>query len=458
MFWLFFVILLIAFTAYAILRYKFLDIRIVVQRSFLYSVTMAATATIYFGIFFAAGEIFRQKTDLADSLSAIGAAIIVVVSFPNFEKFFRKKTDRFFFKDKYDYAEALQKLSEILNHNLDLNDLLTKVCQTLKEIFRTQQAEVVLGNLYDRQLSVNPNKSQTYKELSLPIIMENDPVGFVAVGLKLSGDVYDGQDVKLLTTFANQAAVAIKKAELYEKIKEYARELETRVEERTAEIKSLQEEQKQMMLDISHALQTPLTVLKGELEAAEHRKPSRKLNTLGRSIDETSKFIYDLLNLAKLEQQKLRFEKLNFSQLLSGVIEYFAVLARERGIAVASRIQKGIHILGQKDKLEELVTNLLSNSMKYVLDKKEKKIWINLEGREGVVKLIVTDNGIGISPADLPHIFDRFYQVRNRNNVRTKGGGLGLAIAKKIIEKHNGMIEVESQPGQGTKFIITFNK
>lgn len=229
-----------------------------------------------------------------------------------------------------------------------------------------------------------------------------------------------------------------------------------RVEEKTSHLKELREKEKQIMVDISHGLQTPLTILKSELESLRHHVKLPSLSALDKSVDDISKFIYDFLNLSKLETAQANFiwEKVNLSRLLSDTSEYFSTLAEAKHINVVVNIQPDIFVTGDKNRLEELVTNLLSNSVKYMHNGGEKKIVIALNKNRGPIELSVSDTGIGISSEDLPHIFDRFYRAKNGDDIH--GTGLGLAICKTIAERHNGTITVESSPGFGTAFIVKF--
>jgi len=159
-----------------------------------------------------------------------------------------------------------------------------------------------------------------------------------------------------------------------------------------------------------------------------------------------------------LETSKNDFKKepVNFSNLLHNLIEYFNVLSQEKHITLISHVEPDIVVSGKKDKLEELITSLMSNAMKYISPHKEKKIYIDLRKIDHAIRLIVRDTGIGISKEDLPNVFKRFYRIKNHDNEKITGTGLGLAICKKIVEKHNGTIEVESKAGEGTTFTIMF--
>ncbi len=236
---------------------------------------------------------------------------------------------------------------------------------------------------------------------------------------------------------------------------DYLSELEEQVRQRTAELQQLQEEQCRMIMDISHGLQTPLTVVKGELEfLKKHSRSHKKFAAAEHSIDAVSHFIYDLLKLTRLEMNCNNFQKtpVDMSDLLNEIIEYVTVISKNNGIVLTSDISPQIKIIGGKEKLQELVNNLASNAIKYMGNAKNKNVHIALRRKYGSAELIVKDSGVGVSEEDLPLIFERFYRVKNQSNAQ--GTGLGLAISKKIVEMHDGTIGATSRLGRGTIFTV----
>ncbi len=255
-------------------------------------------------------------------------------------------------------------------------------------------------------------------------------------------------------------AIGLERVELYEKIRRHSEELEEKVRERTAQLRQAREEERQVMADISHGLQTPLTIVRGELDLLKEKFPvaDGTLDMLTKSIDGISKFIYDFLKLARFEAPQTAFKKepVNFSQLLQELVEYFDVLGRAKDVAIVGEIEPDITVSGEREKLEELVTNLVSNAFKYIGEGHGKKIAIALRRVPDGVELCVEDNGAGIDAEDLPNIFNRFYRSKARGRRSVEGTGLGLAICKTIADKHGAAISVESVPGKGTLFRVLF--
>ena len=450
----FFSIFMVGLTTYAILRHQFLDIRIIIQRGLIYLVLLGIIAVIYISGLQVLGYFFSKVADINSVISAGITMVLGIFFFRPLENYFQRITDPIFFKGKYNYADALHRLSKILNTNLSQTDIVAASSLALKEIFKT--AEVVF-NFSDVREQIS-TKILRDGQASVPIIFESQQIGAIELGPKLSGDTYNSGDVQLLQTFAYQAAVAIEKGKLYEKVQKYSTELEQRVSERTAEIKKLQEEQKQIMIDISHNLQTPLTVIKGELESlAIPLADQDKIAAVEKSLMRVSDFIRQLLHLARLEGSSYDadFSSLDLSALAREQIEYFEVMAKENKVDIISNISPRIQIFGNKQLLAEMLTNLVSNAIKYRNIKVKSVVTILLKETGQSIQLSVRDNGIGIAPEDIPKIFTCFYRASSDAHLPA-GAGLGLAIAERIVLKHQGTMSVSSALGKGTEFRITF--
>jgi two-component sensor histidine kinase len=223
-------------------------------------------------------------------------------------------------------------------------------------------------------------------------------------------------------------------------------------EHRTARLSKLQEDQGRMIGDITHGLQTPLTILKTQIETARKRPQAPvKWDLCEALTDRMSRLLYDLLKLIRLETGKedFRSSRVDLSALLRDMGENLDVLMRQKRIVFKTDIAPGVTVRGRKDAIEDLVTNLLSNAVKYIAASELRMITLGLHG----TMLSVSDTGIGIPKEDLPHIFKRFYRARNHI---AEGTGLGLAICQTIAEKHQATITVESEEGKGATFKIIF--
>lgn len=235
------------------------------------------------------------------------------------------------------------------------------------------------------------------------------------------------------------------------------RMLEAKVEERTREIRALQEEQRRMIVDLSHNLQTPLAILKTKVERLRKTMiHDAELVTLEQSVDTLSNFIYDLMSLANLDQALLLEERVPFSlsRLVEEIAEEVGVIAEQEGVTVRSDVARDIIVVANEKRIREAVMNLASNALKYIGTVGPREMRLTLESEETVAVLTVADTGIGIPDKDLPHIFERFYRGNARIYGAAPGTGLGLSITERIVKDHGGAIEVESEVGKGTTFTL----
>ncbi len=448
-----FSLVLAALIIYIIFRHQFLEVRKAIQRGFIFTVLLTCVIGLYIGTLTLVGMMMQQLTETAILLSAGITTVIGIFTVPHIDIMLRKKTDIFFFKHRYNYADVLYTLSEEINKSLEVDDISALTERSLKNIFKTEIVLVRVVHSEQRDLMYPEDDAQT---VTIPITLNNKLIGTITLGEKQSGDLYTQEDIVLARTFSHQIAVAFEKARLYEEVKVYSKELENRVAERTQEIVRLQEAQTHMMLDIAHKLQNPLTILKSEIEKLQKSASHpNELNFFEKTIDDTSAFIYDLLHLARLEVNADVYESINVSDHLTELSEYFGVMAEQRGIRFDTHIQPDIMFICDKEKLTELITNLVSNAMKYcAVPKRDPHVSLSLTADTAAIQLSVTDNGVGIPANELRYIFNRFYRTKNTNAIQ--GNGLGLAICKKIVELHNGTIHAESVEGHGTTFLISF--
>lgn len=429
---------------YIIWRHQFLNITLIIQLGLIYSILFILLVIVYFGLLFGIAFITNSETDITSSITAFLVMIIGVFTVPFIERYFRKKTDKYFFKDKYNYSEALQRLTDTLTLHNTPKRLVEETAATLKNILKVKW---VLFTLNEKQI---PKDSQ----FSMPIKSKNRLLGSLSLGQKLSGDRFRKEDIKLLETLASGMRIALEKAELYNRVNKHAKELEQKVIERTKNIEDLREKEKNLMGDISHAVLTPLTVLKGNLKKFTQKNEEGIPETvvMEESVDKISKLIRDLLKLSKIDAFPIsKFYSINISELMYKSVEYVETLCKEYSISVKSNIEKDLFIQGNEREIEELITNILSNAVRYTKEQSTKVITVNLKHKEKYVVFSISDTGIGISEDKISNIFERFYRVSKDN----QGFGLGLAICKKITERHNGTISAESKVGQGTTFTVT---
>jgi heavy metal sensor kinase len=216
---------------------------------------------------------------------------------------------------------------------------------------------------------------------------------------------------------------------------------------------------RQFTASISHELRTPLTVLRGETEVALMEGHSaedyrRLLVSQLEEFDSLTRMINDLLVLANAEAGEIRWSEqdVDLSQLAVSLAEQLEPVASAKNIRLETAAAPDVHARGDAAWLERVILNLLDNAIKFSPSGGHIQVSVISEGHRA--KLRVADEGIGIPPEALPHVFERFYRAEPSRSKRIPGVGLGLALAKWIVEKHRGSITVESEPGHGTCFTV----
>ena len=452
-------IIFIGLTAYAIVRHELLDIRIIIQRSLIYTVLLVIILSLYLGLIALFGLILGTTTNVPVVLSAGITMLLGIGGVPIIRTYFQKWSDAFFFKNPYDYAKVLHSLSRILYTSLEKDAIVSGATEILTNTFKTDYATFHF-DAESRAHAASEPRIAGFRTAHQPIMFEDTCIGVLSLGPKKSSDAYTNKDAQLIATFAFQAAIALSKAELHAKVQEYNEHLTELVEERTNEIHELQEEQKDAMITISHNLQTPLAIIRAEIELlTDYSEHPDQLQAAQKSIDRVSGFIRQLLRVVRFEHSLDTHDMVpvSLSDLLREQIEYFEVMAEDKGIKLTTKIAEGCAVEGNKKLLDELVINIAANAMHYRSPIRRGRIAIELLDTYPTLTLTIRDNGIGIAEKDLPHIFDRFYRAPHGPDSPI-GSGLGLAIAKQIVVRHHGSIDVSSTLGEGTTFSIQFPK
>ncbi len=215
--------------------------------------------------------------------------------------------------------------------------------------------------------------------------------------------------------------------------------------------------QRRFLADVGHELRTPLTVIKGNVGLMRKIKDfdEESLATIEDEVDRLTRMVGDLLLLAQAESGKipLAHEQVELDTLLLEVLNQMKVLAHDRVKLSLGNFDQ-VLVCGDRDRLKQVVVNLIGNAINYT--PRGGEIIVGLGKVTDRAQLTVTDNGPGIPPEDLPHIFERFYRgEKSRTRQKEgKGFGLGLSIAYWIVRNHGGRIEVNSTVGQGTTFCV----
>ena len=218
---------------------------------------------------------------------------------------------------------------------------------------------------------------------------------------------------------------------------------------------------KEFIADVSHELKTPLTSILGYAETLsssdyDEELQNRFLNVITTEAVRMTKLVNDLLILSKYDNIESKWEKVEFDlgSLVKACQEKLQIEAEKNSQTIECFITASVpHILADKDGIERVILNIISNSIKYTNDYGTIKIYVGFLYNDAYIKVI--DNGIGIPSSDLGRIFERFYRVDKARTRKMGGTGLGLSIAKEILDKNGGRIDIKSEVGRGTEVVIT---
>jgi signal transduction histidine kinase len=386
--------------------------------------------------------------------------------------------------------ERLLEISRSLSATLNLNDLLDQIVRAACELTDSEAASILLidprtGNLrFEAATDVQNNllrSSEEYETLVVPlegsiagwIVTHGEPliiadtareprhfghvdatIGFrtrnlLGVPLRVHdktigvleavnkiGDVaFTDDDVSTLTTLASQAAVAIENARLFQ--------------------------QSDLIAEMVHEIRTPLAaigllahhLLRPDLSEKRRREIVTKVERESRYMTRMTK---EFLDLARLESGRVHLarERFDLLRLIHECVHSLTPQAAERRLNIVTEVEppQVPALWGDRQKVRRVLLNLLDNAIKYNQPGGEVRIGVTLV--DGLASVSVRDTGRGISSEDMPHIFERFYRVADAET-EAQGSGLGLTIAKHIIEGHGGQISVESEPGKGSTFTFT---
>jgi signal transduction histidine kinase len=283
--------------------------------------------------------------------------------------------------------------------------------------------------------------------LAVPLLFRGETIGVLETFNKKNG-LFNGDDVLILETLASQASVATLSTVLMEE-----------TERAYDEVQALEKMKSNFIAIAAHELRTPLglvlghaTFLSESLTDPNHRQ---QIDVILSSATRLKCILDDLSNMDTFQSGKgrIRQKAFDLNQMAVNVVKSFQPAAQEKKINLTARLPKtSIVVRGDEEKLALAVGNIIANALSFTDERGH--VIVNVETLPGYVKLSVIDSGIGIPAKDIARVFERFYQVQSHLTRRHQGMGLGLSVAKAMVELHGGQIWVESVEGKGSDFSI----
>jgi signal transduction histidine kinase len=318
-------------------------------------------------------------------------------------------------------------------------------------VFRTLEPLIVQDTANDSRFNEEVDRAidfTTQSILAVPMMFQDRPIGVLEAINKNDGGKFDAHDQQILLTLAAQAAVAIENARLVKDLKD--------ANVRLAELDRLKSD---FIAIASHELRTPLTLILGYatfLREDVSGRASEQLDLVLGAATQLKNLIEDMVNLTNLDAggAELALQEFSLQEQMQECIASQQQFAAAKSLNIKHTWpETDVRVQADREKIGIVATNLLNNAIKYTPPGGRIQVGVRLDG--GMVAVSVSDTGIGIPETEMDRIFDRFYQVES-HLTRVQGGmGLGLSIAKGMIDLHGGRIWAESVEGRGSRFTFT---
>ncbi len=498
----YFILVFIGLSTYAIVRHRLFDIRSLVVRSLVFVLVLGALTLMYSLVVFQLGTLlFSQDTSQAvkDAYSVV-AAVVLATTFQPLRQFVEHLTEKIFYRHHYHSQVVLGRLSKILTSEIELTHLMrlsiAELCRSLNiqfgqivvlhhdRVFRVEHYGIV-----PERLMVLPQLKRLDKSLlvadELPegerrAIMEhhgirvsallrthNEVTGYLLAGDKLSGDIYSAQDLDVISIAAKELAVAVQNAKAYAEIEAFNITLQQRVEHATnrlrvanRHLKELDSAKDEFISMASHQLRTPLTTIKGYLsmmlegDAGKLTKDQKQFVDYAFGASERMvNLISDLLNVSRLSAGRflIQTKPTDIIAMASDEVRQLQSHATAKNIELRLEAPTTSLPLVELDenKTRQVVMNFIDNAIYYT---QAGSVIVQLKRVGDNIRLEVRDSGIGVPDEAKKKLFSKFYRAENAQGVRPDGTGLGLYLAKRVVEDQGGTIIFSSTEGKGSTF------
>ncbi len=323
-------------------------------------------------------------------------------------------------------------------------------------------------------LSKNPSyssdpyiqKEQPKSVVCFPILRHEELSAIIYLENNLVEGAFTPERMEVLNTLSSQIAISMENARIYRDLDELNKSLEQKVADRTKQLEEMDKIKSRFFANISHEFRTPLTLIMGPLEQrlseSTDQRQIEEMRMMLRNSHRLLNLINQLLDLSKLESGRMQLQaaQQDIIPFLKGLVGSFESLTEQKELELSFQAQQEKSSLYfDAEKFEKVIVNLISNAVKFTpaggeitVTAAERPAEENYPG--GYLEIKVSDTGVGIAGEELAYVFDRFYQAGKSTDRQRRGTGIGLALAKELVELHHGEIAVHSREGEGSKFII----
>jgi len=486
---------------YSIAKHGLFDIRLAVVRTVTYILSLATLAAIYVVItHLIFSQILGQTSTSSQTVVNVGLTLLLAFIFQPVKHFFDHLTNRLFYKDGYNADDFYENLNSILTSTTDLRSLLQRVSYMLASTFKSEQAfffvytneKGFVSAGTDQHSKLPYGDSEAFKiftdivmidspnvpydvrrmmvshniTLMMPLLRDKALIGYMCLG-EHKTSTYGRRDRRALRTISDELVIAIQNALSLQDVKDLNAHLEQRIESATrelrisnAQLQKLDEAKDEFISMASHQLRTPLTSIKGYISMlmdGDVGKVSKEqehiLQEVFISSERMVRLIGDFLNVSRLQTGKFIIDKhpVDLAKVVRQEIESLEPNASAHGLRFTYKEPKNIPQLNlDENKIHQVIMNFCDNAIYY--SKEHAKIKVSLAVVNHHVEFTVKDAGIGVPAAEQEQLFDKFFRATNARKQRPDGTGVGLFLAKKVIDAHDGEILFESKEGKGSTF------
>lgn len=505
-------VILVGILSFAILKHRLFDIRSVVVRSLVYAFVLTFLTASFTLIALPLTSLVIPRNYSQNQLIAIYGiiAVVLAMALQPIKKFFDRVTNRIFYRDAYETQEVLDKVSGVIVGNVDAHKvqkgallalvealrptygafLLThnngdmrlgdvvgenwevKSQSTLKTVLKSAGKKIILFDELEEQKSKLKEVLRA-EDISVvsPLVTKNELIGYLILGPKKSGNIYNSQDVGLLNIASNELAVALQNAQRFEEIQAFNLTLQEKVTEATRELKltnrklvALDEAKDEFISMASHQLRTPLTSIKGYLSMMSEGDLGKLKPAQARAVREaygsSQRMVFliaDFLNVSRIKTGKFVIEpkEINLPQMVGEEITQLREMAASRELTINyGPPEKFPTVMLDDNKIRQVMMNMVDNAIYYTPS--GGSVTIHLYNTADEIVFKVEDTGIGVPKQEQHKLFTKFFRAGNARKARPDGTGLGLFMAQKIIVAQGGSVIFESIEGKGSTFGFRF--
>jgi signal transduction histidine kinase len=494
-------IILSAGFAYAIIRHHLFDIHLVVARSVTYFLLLTTLAVSYSLLGFAVIGLFSldQASALAQDFVYASLAVVLAFIFQPLRRFFQKVTDKIFYRSAYDPETLLSSLGTVMARDIELGrltkDVIAELTAQMKlsnaviividedkifyeansesmgdKVISMEELKIIGSGVVVKDLAETQEAKKIFDKYDLDACTDlkssNELVGYLFLGGKKSGDIFNTTDIKTLNILAHELAIAIHNAKSYTQIQNFNKTLQKRINEATEQLRDANEHLKELdqlknefLSMATHQLNTPLTVVDGYLTLINDgvvSEPDERRDYLEKTLERVrgmKRMVADFLNVSRIETGKfiIDVKPTDINKMVSEEVNGLGPSAKEKEVLLQFISPKHPVPLVEMDeqKTRQAVMNLVDNAI-YYTPKGEVKVYLDSDDEQVTFKVV--DNGIGVPENQKDKLFQKFYRADNARNERPNGNGVGLFLVKRVVEDQGGKIIFSSTQDKGSTF------